>query len=349
MNPRYQVFISSTFRDLRPERQAVLEAILEMGHFPAGMEVFPAASATPWSLIETIVKESDYYVLIIGGMYGSTDENGVSYTEKEYDLASKSGLPILGFLHGDPSAIPQGRSELSPDSRKRLEAFRQRVEHHHCKYWKTADELKAQVVISLTHEMRVAPRVGWIRADGQADPETLKKLTAAMEENAELQVRLKETREAIGGLTSYGEGLASGRDRVSLHFQYADRSTSQIETTWDSIFLAIAPQMMVESDESVCDILLERFIAGLLAQASRPASKSQVRLVREDVKKVIYQFIALDYIEPVTLRSQNGTFFRQGYKLTKHGARRLATARAAKRDLSSNDRLVQQVSNPSLT
>lgn len=111
MNPRYQIFVSSTFRDLRRERQAVLDAILELGHFPAGMEVFPAANATPWTLIDAIISESDYYVLIVGGIYGNTDEAGLSYTEREYDLACEKGIPILAFLHKDPDAIPFGMSE----------------------------------------------------------------------------------------------------------------------------------------------------------------------------------------------------------------------------------------------
>lgn len=175
MNPRYEIFISSTFRDLQAERQAVLEAVLELGHFPAGMEIFPAANATPWTLIEKIIKESDYYVLIIGGMYGSTDEHGVSYTEREYDLALASGLPILAFLHNNPAAIPVGLSEISQPSRERLEAFRKKVQHHHhCKYWINADELKSRVVIALIHAIRVAPRVGWVRSDKSENPETLK-------------------------------------------------------------------------------------------------------------------------------------------------------------------------------
>jgi len=43
MEKKHQVFISSTFRDLIVERQAVLKAVLELGHMPAGMELFPAA------------------------------------------------------------------------------------------------------------------------------------------------------------------------------------------------------------------------------------------------------------------------------------------------------------------
>jgi len=33
--PRFQIFLSSTFRDLRAERQAVLDAVLSIGHFPS--------------------------------------------------------------------------------------------------------------------------------------------------------------------------------------------------------------------------------------------------------------------------------------------------------------------------
>ena len=43
MNKKYQVFISSTFDDLRDERKKVLMAVLRMNYIPAGMELFSAA------------------------------------------------------------------------------------------------------------------------------------------------------------------------------------------------------------------------------------------------------------------------------------------------------------------
>ena len=46
---RYQVFISSTFEDLKEERQAVLRAVLEIDQMPAGMELFPAADDDAWA------------------------------------------------------------------------------------------------------------------------------------------------------------------------------------------------------------------------------------------------------------------------------------------------------------
>ena len=43
MDKRYQVFVSSTYVDLKDERQKVIQALMEMDCIPAGMELFPAA------------------------------------------------------------------------------------------------------------------------------------------------------------------------------------------------------------------------------------------------------------------------------------------------------------------
>ncbi len=37
---KYQIFISSTYEDLKDERRKVRDAILEAMHFPVGMELF---------------------------------------------------------------------------------------------------------------------------------------------------------------------------------------------------------------------------------------------------------------------------------------------------------------------
>jgi hypothetical protein len=37
--------------------------------------------------------------LIVGGRYGSVDETGISFTEREYDYAYEKGLHILAFVH----------------------------------------------------------------------------------------------------------------------------------------------------------------------------------------------------------------------------------------------------------
>ena len=148
--PRYQIFVSSTFQNLQEERQAILKSILKLNQFPAGMEIFPAANDSAWDLIEKVIKDSDYYVLVIGGKYGSMDETGISYTEKEYDFAVSQRIPVLAFLHSDPETIPVGKSEKDAGLREKLETFKLKVERHHCNYWRTMDELKENVLASVS-------------------------------------------------------------------------------------------------------------------------------------------------------------------------------------------------------
>src|SRR3954468_7702491 len=98
MERRYQVFVSSTFLDLKEERAAVVSALLQLDAIPAGMELFPAADDDAWTLIERVIAASDYYLLVIGGKYGSIDPHTeLSFTEREYDFAVAAGKPVMAF------------------------------------------------------------------------------------------------------------------------------------------------------------------------------------------------------------------------------------------------------------
>ena len=54
MDKRYQVFVSSTYADLKEERQHVIQALMEMDCIPSGMEVFPAADEEQWDFINVL-------------------------------------------------------------------------------------------------------------------------------------------------------------------------------------------------------------------------------------------------------------------------------------------------------
>ena len=70
-NRKLQVFVSSTFTDLKEERQAAVEAILKTRNIPAGMELFAAGDQSQMEVIKEWIRESDVYLLILGGRYGS--------------------------------------------------------------------------------------------------------------------------------------------------------------------------------------------------------------------------------------------------------------------------------------
>ena len=105
MNKRYQVFVSSTYEDLIEERLEVMKALLELDCIPCGMEYFPAANEDQWTFIKKLIDTCDYYVVIIGGRYGSEDSDGKSYTQKEYEYALSKGIPTIGFMYYDRNSL----------------------------------------------------------------------------------------------------------------------------------------------------------------------------------------------------------------------------------------------------
>jgi uncharacterized protein DUF4062 len=113
---KYQVFISSTFQDLIQEREIVIATILSMYHIPIGMELFSADDEEQWEVIKRTIDDSDYYILIIGNKYGTVNEDGISYTELEYNYALKSGVPILSFIIED--SVNRNTDQIESDGIK---------------------------------------------------------------------------------------------------------------------------------------------------------------------------------------------------------------------------------------
>src|SRR4030081_987382 len=152
MDKRYQVFISSTYADLKEERRTFLKTVIELDCIPAGMELFPAADEEQLLFIKRVIDDCDYYLLIIGGRYGSVDETGVSYMEQEYDYAVSRGLRVIALLHENPGEIPFAKSEPEPAARERLQKFRHKVSKERLvKFWKNASELPSLVALNLSH------------------------------------------------------------------------------------------------------------------------------------------------------------------------------------------------------
>ncbi len=167
VNKKYQIFISSTYIDFEKEREKIAHAIAEMGHIPVGMELFPASTEEQFNHIKRVIDVSDYVVLIIGGRYGSMDEFGISYTEKEYDYAISKGISVLAFIHSEPMCLPDDKREFDKDISQKLDTFREKVKDKKglCKMWQNASDLHGLVVISLTHEIQEHPAIGYKRAD----------------------------------------------------------------------------------------------------------------------------------------------------------------------------------------
>ena len=188
MEKRYQIFISSTFADLEEERGKVMQTILNFNCFPAGMELFPAMDEEQFEYIKKIIDDSDYYLLIIGGRYGSVDEKGVSWTEKEFDYAVSKGIPVIAFDHKDFTKLPVERTDQDNKKRKKLVAFKKKVSTGRLiKNWTDAKDLDAAVAKSLYKVLEQQPMTGWVRADVVTNTKLKERIENLQNEISELK------------------------------------------------------------------------------------------------------------------------------------------------------------------
>lgn len=200
MEKKYQIFISSTFKDLKNARLKVRDAILSMYHFPVGMEMFGALDEDQWEVIKRDIDASDYYVLIIGKMFGSeVPGEGISYTQKEYRYAVEQGIPVLAFLMKDDADVPKTYQETDKDRIDKLKAFRKEVETGRVvSFWSNPDELAGQVISSLMRQIYRKQRPGWIRASEFDIEKSHAELLELTEKVRELEAENADLRKITG-------------------------------------------------------------------------------------------------------------------------------------------------------
>lgn len=193
MDKRYQVFVSSTFTDLEEERKHVIQTLMEMDCIPAGMELFPAIDEEQWEFIKKVIDDCDYYLLIIGGRYGTVANDGLSYTEKEFDYAISKGLKVIVLVHENPEMLPVNKSELNPESREKLTKFIEKTSTGRLrKAWSSVKDLPGLVSLSMQKTIKTYPAVGWVRADKVSNEQALGELNQLRKENFELQNKILE-------------------------------------------------------------------------------------------------------------------------------------------------------------
>jgi predicted transcriptional regulator len=138
---KYSVFVSSTYQDLVDERKEVIQALLELDCIPIGMELFPATDDDQWTLIKELIDECDYYILIVGGRYGSLNKEGISFTQMEYEYALKIGIPVISFLHKSPDKITIGKTDKDSEKEHKLQDFKKIASEKLVKFWSSPEEL----------------------------------------------------------------------------------------------------------------------------------------------------------------------------------------------------------------
>lgn len=308
MDKRYQVFVSSTFTDLKDERQKVIQTLMDMDCIPAGMEMFPAMDEEQFSFIKRVIDDCDYYLLIVGGRYGSLSPQGISYTEQEYDYAVEKKLKVVALLHGSPGKIAFDKSESSPELREKLQAFRDKAgQGRLVRFWNSDAELPGLVSLSLQKTIKTYPAIGWIRADRAASEEILSEINKLRKENTRLieQIESAQTEQKFSR-ASANLNPALLVEKFEVHGTYwTDRGEAPWRgaATWSSIFNIISPYLIENPDHDRVKKILQQGLKSLLGYG---VARS-FYIDDQDFQTISIQLRALGLVEVKSVVTVTGT------------------------------------------
>ena len=205
---KLQIFISSTYKDLQEERQAAVEAILSVGHIPAGMELFTAGNESQLETIKRWIEGSDVYLLILGGRYGALEpKSQKSYTHVEYEYAIEKGIPVFAVVINegalDAKVKKDGQGVLELENPGKYKGFKKIVLSKTSKFFDDTKDIKIAIHGTLAEFQRNYQFAGWVSGK---EVESSKNL---MEDNIKLY---KENIELTSRAEKLSKASANGVD-----------------------------------------------------------------------------------------------------------------------------------------
>ncbi|WP_413664870.1 DUF4062 domain-containing protein [Microbulbifer sp. CNSA002] len=218
MKKRLQVFVSSTYVDLIEERQAAVSSILKSGHIPAGMELFTAGDKSQLEIIKRWIDESDVYMLILGGRYGSVEaESGVSYTELEYNYALEAGKPLFAVVIHDAALEEKvkanGTAVMETERPSELKLFKEKVLTNMSSFFEDLKDIRLCVMESLPEIAASRDLSGWV--SGNEVPDTKGLVDEIAKLNADVAKLVKEN-SALSKKLSQNTNLSSEQEFEEL-------------------------------------------------------------------------------------------------------------------------------------
>jgi hypothetical protein len=316
MNTKYQFFISSTYEDLKKEREVVLRCVLEMGHVPVGMELFSAADEAQWDVIKRQIDECDYYLVLIAQKYGSMD-GPISYTEKEYDYATSKGIPVLGFILDDSARWPTKYVEIETAKKQLLAEFKGKVRNKLVTFWYSSEDLYGKAAIAIGKAISTYPRPGYVRSSEIPNVEVISQISSLSSENQRLRKAIAELSErkdsdVIRERTQLVEVLQNNKRPVRVWFENKEDWSEPYEESLLSIFENISSYLIDESS-------MEAIAHGLALAVSHSTKLRELSPVpKNSLRNWLKDLYALDLVEPST-RKHSAADTSEYWTLTQSG------------------------------
>ncbi|HJF28548.1 MAG TPA: DUF4062 domain-containing protein [Acinetobacter lwoffii] len=162
LDKRYQVFISTSGADMRPERIILSQTLVGMGFFSWGLE-----QRTPLNtaFARRQIDDCDYVVILLGSQYGEQSVSGVGYMHLEYIYAVAKQKPIIVFMHEDPDSRDPDLHDSKPELKEKFKEFRQLLQNEADQVfrYRSLRDLEMAVRLNMSQILEHYPVAGWVR------------------------------------------------------------------------------------------------------------------------------------------------------------------------------------------
>ena len=309
MKKKLQVFVSSTYTDLIEERQAAVQAILDAGHIPAGMELFKAGNESQLKTIYKWIDQSDVYMLILGGRYGSIEEKSKkSYTQLEYEYALSKDIPVFAVIISDAFLTNKinrmGLSNVTETSAPdKYKDFKSLVMSKVIRPVDDCKDIKIAIHTTLNEFINEYDLTGWIRLTSENDStQLLKENNCLIKENNTLTKEIQKLKAQLNEKTQEKIGHYSFDQLIKIFKEKKFNIPSKVaKQTHDITIDAL----------SLFTIYFDNFVTGI----SNEITSS------DDEAHVFYHiapfFISFDLLETTKLAKTTA----QRIQITKNGSR----------------------------
>lgn len=163
------------------------------------MELFTAGDESQMEVIKQRIDESDVYLMILAGRYGSIEPNsGKSYTQLEYAYAVAQEKPLFACVINsnalDERIKTRGKNCSETDNPQKLEEFKALILSKMVRFWDDTKDIKISVGETLAHFSRREDLKGWIRSGDEVNtPALADEIARLSKENATLRNQISNT------------------------------------------------------------------------------------------------------------------------------------------------------------
>lgn len=327
LDKRYQVFITTSGKEMQPERMVVSQTLIGMGFFSWGLE-----NRTPLTtaFARRQIDDCDYVLLLLGNQYGEQSVSGVSYMHLEYIYAITKQKPMIVFMYEQPESCEISLQENKTELQNRFQEFRQLLqkEVEQVVYYRTLRDLEVSIRSHLPQMLERYPCTGWVR------PKSMQQL---QDEIDHLKAKLKQS--TAQHVQTQDPFLSLPRVQFNDNYRfeyrmhaYQDGNFKEInaihQISWIDLLKILADQFIQAAPEEHFSKLLNHYLneTGLLdvqQQMPRAHAVSRCQIDIRALHTIKQQMRQNDWIVPVGRDERQRMLWKmteKSYAILKHEA-----------------------------